>query len=141
MPAWWIVDQRVVELAFHTWDLETSIGRDTEIDARAAQFMLPAILENNLPLFHRHDPARAGSWSIHATDIDGGQWHIQSAESGARVSRESTPADVTIAGDSPVLVRWLYGRAELDELEQLGRVTVSGNRAHAIAWREAFPSP
>ena len=141
MPAWWIVDQRVVELAFHIWDFQTSIGRPAEIDASVAQFMLPAIVENNLRLFYRADVARTGSWSIHATDIESGQWHARVSESGAHISRDSGAAGATIEADSAGLIRWLYGRAELRDLQTAGRAVISGDMAIASAWRDVFPSP
>jgi hypothetical protein len=141
MPAWWIVDQRVVELAFHAWDLDTSIGREAEIDPEVAQFMLPAIVENNLPLFHRTDSEPVGSWSLRATDIPNGQWQIQSDDGGARVTREPGSADVRIEGDSAGLARWLYGRVTLADLEKAGRAQVSGDTARVGRWREIFPSP
>jgi uncharacterized protein (TIGR03083 family) len=141
MPAWWIVDQRVVELAFHIWDMETSIGRPNDIDGSVAQFMLPAIVENNLPLFYRSDAACAGSWLIRAQDVEQGQWHVRASEGGTHISRDTYAADVTIEGDSAALVRWLYGRAELPDLQTAGRAVIQGDTALAAAWREVFPSP
>jgi uncharacterized protein (TIGR03083 family) len=141
MPASWIVDQRVVELAFHNWDLETSVGRESEIDNDVAQYILPAILENNLLLFRRSGVANPGSWSIHATGAPDATWLIRSSEDGATISRQADAADVAIKGDAAGLARWLYGRADLSELEAMGRVTVQGDRSRANSWRETFPSP
>jgi uncharacterized protein (TIGR03083 family) len=140
MPAWWVVDQRVVELAFHSWDMDTSIGREAEIDGRVAQFMLPAILENNLPLFHRSSPA-GRTWAIHAGEMDGGHWLIQSSEGAARISHEDGAAEVSISGDAAALVRWLYGRADIPALESAGRINLEGDPDGMAAWRETFPSP
>jgi hypothetical protein len=54
-----------------------------------AQFILPAILENNLPLFHRRDRrTRApGLPALPLWRMDNGNWRITSSDSGARIGR------------------------------------------------------
>src|SRR5581483_1154624 len=52
----WYAQQRLAEIAFHQWDLLHSLGRDPVIDPAVASFLLPMLLESNLPRTYRRGP-------------------------------------------------------------------------------------
>ena len=52
-PAWWFVDQRLSELAFHGWDLHVSLGTEREIPPAVGRFLLPTLLTRNLPTWSK----------------------------------------------------------------------------------------
>jgi uncharacterized protein (TIGR03083 family) len=141
MTGWWTVDQRVVELAFHSWDMATSLGQDAEIDAEAAQFILPMVIEQNLPSFHRGRPATSGPWRITATDMADGTWTVVPSDGEVSIKREPGDAVIAVSGPSGTILRWLYGRANLDEAAQAGTVTIEGDRSLVPSWKEMFPNP
>src|SRR4051794_4345333 len=51
----WFVDQRLAEVAFHRRDLELSLGQDADLDQETARFLLPTLLELNVPAIVRRD--------------------------------------------------------------------------------------
>ena len=140
-PLWWFGDQRLAELAFHDWDLHRSLGREKEIDSGVAAYLFPAVLERNVKTFHKPSPASYGHWVIRATDVEDGTWLVEPDDAGVAMSRRSADGDPVISGDAAALLRWFYGRASIDELEQAGRVSVAGSRFRASAWGQMFPAP
>ena len=140
-PAWWMVDQRLSELAFHNWDLQHSLGQEQEVDARVGQYLLPTLLERNLRTWHRPAPGRSGRWMIKARDLKNDVWLVETGADGVGITRGEAEADVTIEGDASGLIRWLYGRADLLTLEQQGMANIGGSRSGLAAWKEMFRSP
>ncbi|MFN0070752.1 MAG: maleylpyruvate isomerase family mycothiol-dependent enzyme [Chloroflexota bacterium] len=140
-PGWWFVDQRLSELAFHGWDLHHSIGREREIAPSVGQYLLPTLLERNLRTWHKPSPASYGQWVVQANDLENGAWLIEPDDGGVGINRRAAKGDITIEGDAAALIRWLYGRANLDELEQAQRVSIRGARLRLAAWKGMFPSP
>ncbi len=140
-PLWWFGDQRLAELAFHDWDLHRSLGREKEIDSGVATYLFPAVLERNVKTFHKPSPASYGHWVIRATDVEDGTWLVEPDDAGVAMSRRPADGDPVISGDAAALLRWFYGRASIDELEQAGRVSVGGSRFRASAWGQMFPAP
>lgn len=140
-PGWWFVDQRLSELAFHGWDLHHSVGREREISPAVGQFLLPTLVERNLRTWHKPSPASYGRWVIAATDLADGSWLIKPDDGGVAIDREEADGDITIRCDASGLIRWLYGRASLDDLEAAGRATITGARPRLSAWSTMFPAP
>jgi uncharacterized protein (TIGR03083 family) len=140
-PAWWFADQRLSELAFHGWDLYHSLGREREIPAPVGQHLLPTLLERNVPTWHKTDEAGAPRYVVRATDIDDRSWQIVPAAPGATVTRGATDGDLTIEGPSSPLIRWLYGRVSLDDLEKVRTISITGDRALLGEWKALFPNP
>jgi uncharacterized protein (TIGR03083 family) len=140
-PGWWFADQRLSELAFHGWDLYHSLGREQEIPAAVSQHLLPTLLERNLPTWHKTDEAGSPRFVVRATDIPDGTWQVAPAAPGATVTHGSGDGELTIEGPSGPLIRWLYGRASLENLEQAGTVKLSGDRALLGQWKALFPNP
>lgn len=140
-PAWWFVDQRLAELAFHGWDLSVSLNREREIDTTVAQYLLPTLLERNIRTWYPNGSGGTGRWIIAASDVEGGRWLVEPTDGDLAIARSQTDGDVAIQGDAPALIRWLYGRADLEQLNRTGRVIIGGQRDRVVAWRQMFPSP
>jgi uncharacterized protein (TIGR03083 family) len=140
-PAWWFADQRLSELAFHGWDLYHSLGREREISRAVGQHLLPALLERNVPTWHKTDEAGSPRYIVRATDIPDGSWQVAPAAPGATVIRGATQGDLVIEGPASPLIRWLYGRASLEDLERAGTVTIAGDRSLLAQWKTLFPNP
>jgi uncharacterized protein (TIGR03083 family) len=140
-PLWWFVDQRLAELAFHNWDLDHSLGREREIDSDVARYLMPTIIERNVRAFHRPSPASYGHWVIRATDLENGSWLVEPDDGGVAITRKASEGDPVISSDSAGLIRWFYGRADLEQLEQAGRAAIEGARYRISAWKDMFPAP
>jgi uncharacterized protein (TIGR03083 family) len=140
-PNWWFADQRLSELAFHGWDLYHSLGREQEIPPAVSQHLLPTLLERNVPTWHKSEAAGAPRFVVRATDIADGVWQVVPAAPGATVTRGAADGDLVIEGPSAPLIRWIYGRASLEDLERAGTVKLSGDRAQLAQWKALFTSP
>ena len=140
-PLWWFSDQRLAELAFHAWDLHHSLSQEIDIAANVAQFLMPSIIERNVKAFHKPSPASYGHWLIQATDVENGSWMVDPDDGGVAIARTSREHDIAIQGDAAALLRWFYGRANIDALEAEGRITLTGARFRVVAWPEMFPAP
>jgi uncharacterized protein (TIGR03083 family) len=140
-PAWWFADQRLSELAFHGWDLYHSLGREREIPAPVAQHLLPTLVERNVPTWHKGEEAGWPRFVVRATDIPDGSWQVIPAAPGATVTRIANDGDLVIEGPSSPLIRWVYGRASLEDLEKAGTVKLSGDRVLLGKWKALFQSP
>ncbi|MFN0072122.1 MAG: maleylpyruvate isomerase family mycothiol-dependent enzyme [Chloroflexota bacterium] len=140
-PLWWFVDQRLAELAFHHWDLAHSLGRDREIDAEVAQHLFPTLIERNVKAFYRPVATNHAAWVIRANDLANGSWLVEPEVDGVTMTRKPAQGDSIIEGDAAALIRWFYGRASIDQLEQAGRVSVNGDRTGISSWHELFPAP
>ncbi|HEX3247078.1 MAG TPA: maleylpyruvate isomerase family mycothiol-dependent enzyme [Chloroflexota bacterium] len=140
-PAWWFADQRLSELAFHGWDLYFSLGREREIAPSVGQHLLPTLLERNVPTWHKTDETDSPRFGIRAVDVADGTWQVVPSAPGAIVDRGCTDGDVTIQGPSAPLIRWLYGRAELEQLERVGIASIAGDRGLLGQWKALFPAP
>jgi uncharacterized protein (TIGR03083 family) len=140
-PAWWFADQRLSELTFHGWDLYHSLDREREIAPSVGQHLLPVLLERNVPTWHKTDESGSPRFVVLASDVDNGAWEIAPTSPGANVTRGISEGELTIQGPAAPLIRWLYGRAPLTELERAGTVSISGNPDLVGQWKLLFPSP
>jgi uncharacterized protein (TIGR03083 family) len=140
-PLWWFGDQRLAELAFHNWDLHHSLGHEQEIDAKVARYLVPTIIERNVKAFYKASPTHSGHWVIRASDVKDGTWLVEPYAEGVAMTRGPAEGDVVIQGDAAALLRWLYGRADMKDLEHAGRSQVSGSRERVSAWADMFPAP
>lgn len=138
----WYAQQRLAEIAFHQWDLLHSLGRNPTIDPAVAGFILPMLLESNLPRIYGRGPKGEGRFRLVAQDAPDQRWLLTATPEGLQVQRgDSGPADVTITAPLGTLALLIYGRATLAEEEQRGRARVEGDRALADRFHTLFPGP
>jgi uncharacterized protein (TIGR03083 family) len=137
----WYAQQRLAEIAFHQWDLLHSLGRDPIIDPAVAGFLLPMLLESNLPRIYARGPKGAGRFRLVAQDAPDQSWLLVATPESLQVQRGGDGADVTITAPLGTLALLIYGRATLAEEEQRGRARVEGDRALADRFHTIFPGP
>ena len=142
-PARWFVEQRLAEVAFHRWDVLESLGRPADLDLMTAAFLLPMLLEKNLPAMMGSDwPRGHGSFRFAVHGEAESAWQAVAAPGSLAVTRDGArPVDVEIVGDPAALALLIYGRRTLAELERAGRLTVTGDRAAAGRFHEVFRGP
>lgn len=140
-PASWYIQHRLAEVAFHLWDLEGSLGRPAAFDPEAAAFLLPMLLESNLPRIYTSGPRGEGRFRLVADDLPNGSWLLTVTPDRLLVQRGAGDAEVTIAGTPAVLALLVYGRADLGGEEGAGRLRVEGDRALAERFNTIFRGP
>ena len=144
-PARWYVQHRLAEVAFHQWDLERSLGRPATLDPEAAEFLLPMLLESNLPRIYATGPRGQGRFRLVEESRGAAPavrtWLLDATPERLDVQRDGRAADVTIAAPPEVLALLIYGRADLAEEERQGRARVEGDRTLAGQFNAIFRGP
>ncbi len=110
MTAHWFINQRLAEVAFHSWDIRTSLALGSDFDPGVATALLPLIVLDNLRfLVKSKEPfvAHLDRWTVALPDG----------------SQTDAPADITITGRPASLCLLLYGRDRT-----LEGLQVEGNR-------------
>ena len=140
-PARWYAVQRLIELSMHYWDLDRSLGREAAIDEGAARFILPVILESNLPRTYQRGPKGEGRVRLVVQDAPQQSWLLTATPEELRVERGGDGADLTITAPAAVLALLVYGRAGPLEAEAQGRARLEGDRVLAERLTTIFPGP
>ena len=138
----WYVQHRLAEVAFHAWDVQRSLGRPAVFDREVAAFLLPMLLESNLPRTYRSGPGGEGRFRL--TSVGGDpdpSWLLIASREQLDVQRDAGHADVTIAAPPETLALLIYGRADLLDEERQGRARIAGDRALAGRFHTVFPGP
>ena len=139
-PARWYIQHRLAEVAFHHWDLQRSLGRPAALDTEVAAFLLPTIIESNLPRIYPHGPRGEGRFRLVADD-SAASWLLIAGPERLEVRPGGDDADATITAPPEVLALLVYGRADLAEEERHGRARVDGEGAIAARFHAIFPKP
>lgn len=141
----WFVDQRLAEVAFHRLDLERSLGQAAELDQETARFLLPTLLELNVPaIVARDKTGGSGRYTLAVRDEPGAVWRLAFSPGALDVTTDPPAPGETDAGftaDAAALALLIYGRATWPELERDGRLVVSGDRGAAERFHTLFRGP
>ncbi|HEY7068225.1 MAG TPA: maleylpyruvate isomerase family mycothiol-dependent enzyme [Chloroflexota bacterium] len=140
-PARWYAQQRLAEVAFHQWDVLHSLGRDPALDPAVAGYLLPMLLESNLPRTYQRGPKGDGRFRLVAQDAPDQAWLLTATPERLQVQRGGDGAACTITAPAGILALLVYGRANLAAEEQRGRARVEGDRALADRFHTIFPGP
>ena len=140
-PARWYIQHRLAEVAFHAWDLRRSLGRPAVLDRDVATFLLPTLLESNLPRIYPSGPGGQGRFRLVVDGDAGASWLLDASPERLDVARGGGDVDVTITAPAETLALLVYGRANLAEEEQHGRARVEGDRALAERFHQIFRGP
>ncbi len=142
-PARWFVEQGLAEMTFHRWDVLSSLGRPAELDRDTAAFLLPMLLEQNLPVMMGVDgPGGRGSFRFAVRGDPKAAWRAVAAPGSLAVTRDhDTTHDLSVEGDAAALALLVYGRRRLADLERGGRVTIGGDRDVADRFHDVFRGP
>jgi uncharacterized protein (TIGR03083 family) len=137
----WYVHHRLGEVAFHTWDLERSLGRDARFDEEIAGFLLPTLIESNLPRIYPSGAGGEGRFRLAVEGEPAASWLLAASSERLDVSRGDGAADVTITASPAALALLVYGRADLADLAREGRARVEGDQALAARFHTIFATP
>jgi uncharacterized protein (TIGR03083 family) len=141
----WYAFHRLAEVAFHGWDVHTSLGRDAELDEAIARLLLPTLLESNAPRMYAAGLSAErgrGERILLVTDREpAAAWLVTIGPDAMAVTRGFEPADLTITGPAAALAPLAYGRGRLPDLEASGAVRVAGDRALVDRFALVFPRP
>jgi uncharacterized protein (TIGR03083 family) len=138
----WFIDMRLAEIAFHRMDLAQSLGRTPELDQETARHLLPMLLEQNVPaVVNRDKTGGDGTFAVVVRGEPAAVWQMAFKPGSLTVTPGVADADATFEADAASLARMVYGRATWQELEQQGKLTVSGDRAAAARFHTLFKGP
>jgi uncharacterized protein (TIGR03083 family) len=122
-PVRWFVFHRLAELIFHRWDVQASLGRATVPDDGAVGYLLPTMLEVNLPVLYTRGARGCGRLRVVTREQPPRAWLIE-ADGEALTARPAADGDAPAlrlgAGDLGLL---FYGREPLATLLASGRAT------------------
>lgn len=141
----WYAVHRLAEIAFHSWDLQVSLGRGPRLDERVAALLLPTLLESNVPLTYAAGlSAERGSGERYALAVAGDRptrWQVTIDPDKLETQPGGGPADTTITGSAATLALLVYGRSDLLQLVHSGSVQVDGDPALVERFAVVFPRP
>ena len=138
----WFIEMRLAEMAFHRADLHQSLGKDGELDQQTARFLLPMLLEMNIPAIVARDKTGGdGTYALAVRGEPGAAWTLAFRPGSLNVTPGASDADVTFEADASGIARMMYGRVTWQELERAGRLTVRGSREAAERFHALFKGP
>lgn len=137
----WYASHRLAEVAFHAWDLRRSLGREAVLDEDVAAFLLPTLIESNLPRIYPLGPRGEGRFALSVTGAPDLRWLLSATPEQLDVQRGSGHADTTIAAPASTLALLVYGRVSVPAELSAGHLTVQGDRALAERFHFIFPNP
>jgi uncharacterized protein (TIGR03083 family) len=142
-PASWWIEMRLAEMAFHRQDLELSLGSsDADLDQETARFLLPMLLELNVPAIVTRDKTGGeGTYALAVRGEPGAVWRLAFRPGGLDVTAGASDADATFEADAAALARMMYGRVTWPALAQQGRLSMQGSAAAAERFHSLFKGP
>ena len=136
----WYAQQRLSEVMFHRWDLQHGMGADARLDEDVARFLLPMLLESNLPRLYGRGPKGSARVAFAVADAPALSWLLVATPDELTVQRGGGAAEATLTGPAGDLARLIYGRATLADEVAAGRIQVAGDRAAAERFLALIPS-
>lgn len=141
----WFIEMRLAEMAFHRADLHQSLGRGADLEPDSARFLLPMLLETNIPAIVARDKTGGeGTYALRVQGEPGAVWQLAFRPGGLDVTpgaSDSAGADATFETDASAIARMMYGRVTWQQLEREGRLTLHGSREAAERFHSLFKGP
>jgi uncharacterized protein (TIGR03083 family) len=136
----WYAAHRLAEVAFHGWDLRTSLGRNPTFDDTVAALILPTLLESNAPRTYAAglSQQRGGGerYTLIVRDEPMSRWLVTINPDRLEVTPGGGDADLSITASASTLALLVYGRAELASIPK-----VEGDPALIARFAKVFPRP
>jgi uncharacterized protein (TIGR03083 family) len=136
----WYASHRLAEVAFHGWDLETSLGYSRPFPEEVARLLLPMLLESNVPRTYAaglsEQRGRGERYLLRVQDDPSLTWQVTIDPEELRVSRGDGPAAVQVTASAAELALLVYGRAELRDFP-----AIDGDPAMVERFAHIFPRP
>src|SRR5581483_7373959 len=112
----WYAAHRLAEVAFHGWDLETSLGRQPAMSDHVAKLLLPTLVESNAPRTYAaglsRERGRGERFALRVEDDSALRWVVTIGPDEMRVG--SGDSDAQITADAATLALLVYGRAPIE---------------------------
>jgi uncharacterized protein (TIGR03083 family) len=146
----WYAAHRLAEVAFHSWDLHVSLGREPQLAEPVAAFLLATLLESNAPRTYAAGltPQRGSGerYGFAVADDAPSRWLVTIDPDGLyverfHIERAGVGADLTITGSAADLALLVYGRRELLTLSRARAVRLDGDPTLAERFALVFPRP
>ena len=138
----WYAAHRLAEVAFHRWDVHTSLGRPAQLDEEVARLLLPTLLESNAPRTYAAGLSQErGRGERFGLAAPGARWLVRIDPDVLEARRDGGDGDLEISGSAASLALLVYGRAELPSLAHTGAVQLQGDRALVERFGRIFPRP
>jgi uncharacterized protein (TIGR03083 family) len=138
LPVWQVAAARLSELALHHWDVRAPHAPDARISPEAVPILSRMVI-GAIPILAAGEK-RDGVWQL---DVEGeGEGPVVLRVANGQLSVERTAAsspDARLTLDGDALVRLLWGRLDLAQAIDGGRVRVEGDRERALALKAMFP--
>jgi uncharacterized protein (TIGR03083 family) len=135
----WYATHRLAEVAFHGWDLRTSLGRRPVFEVEVARLLLPTLLESNVPRTYAAglstERGRGERYALRVAEHAQDAWLVTIEPEVLRVEPGGQDADVRITATADVLALLVYGRATLDQAH------VEGDPGAIERFARIFPRP
>jgi uncharacterized protein (TIGR03083 family) len=141
----WFAAHRLAEVAFHSWDFQTSLGREPKLDEDVALLLLPTLVESNAPRTYAAGlSAEKGTgerYLLAVADHPDAQWVVTIDPDEMTAVRSDGPADLAISGTAAALALLVYGRYDLSSLFQSGAIRLEGDAMLADRFGSIYPRP
>ncbi len=143
----WYAAHRLAEVAFHRWDLQSSIGRNPYMDEEVAALLLPTLIESNAPSTYAAGltPVRGAGERYLLVATGAGEperaWLVRIDPAELRAGPGGGPADLTMTGSGAALALLVYGRRQLSSLVGSGALKLEGDLTLADRFSTTFPRP
>jgi len=111
------------ETLIHRVDVELALGAEpVQADADTSADTVAEFFEVFYPLFETRlrETGLGGSLHLHATDVSGAEWTLDSRPGSSTVTRQHAKADLALRGEAFDLACWIWGRLPTDRLETFG---------------------
>jgi uncharacterized protein (TIGR03083 family) len=115
-PVGWFAHNRLSELAFHHWDIRTSLGQRGCLDNALAEHLLSFMLDPQQPIPSNLRSKDLAEQRILFKTPSGPAWLLTTSSKGLNVQPASAGSpDITVEADAGWLALALYGRARISE--------------------------
>ena len=123
--------------------LERSLGQDADLDQETARFLLPTLIELNVPAVVRRDKTGGeGTYSLAVRGEPSAAWRLAFAPGALDVTvGPAADVDASFEADPAALALLLYARTPWQDLEKAGRLSTSGSREAAERFQTLFKGP
>jgi hypothetical protein len=120
-----------------------SLGRsDADLDQESARFLLPMLLELNVPaIVNRDKRGGDGTYVVRVKGEPDAAWRLAFRPGGLDVTPGAGDADATFEADPAAIARMMYGRDTWQDLHKVGRLAVSGDSEAANRFHSLFKGP
>lgn len=114
-PVGWFAHNRLSELAYHHWDIRTSLGQRDPLDNSLAEHLLSYMLDPQRPIPSSLRSKDLAEQRILFKTPSGPAWLLTTSSNGLKIQAPSAGADITVEADAGWLALALYGRARVSE--------------------------